>query len=86
MDLKNGNITKIWFNIGSIFCKFAGFGLQLYYQRAPSQVFRKDKGYTLHRSAEQLLFEPILHGCIYLQKEDSCPAKQLHAQGQQCKS
>ena len=32
----------------SIFCKFAGFGLQLYDQRVPSQVLRKDKGYKLH--------------------------------------
>ena len=32
----------------SIFCKFAGFGLQLYDQRVPSQVFRRDKGYKLH--------------------------------------
>ena len=29
-------------------CKFAGFGLHLYYQRGPLQVLRKDRGYTLH--------------------------------------
>ena len=32
----------------SIFCKFSGFGLQLYYQRAPSKFIRKVNGYTLH--------------------------------------
>ena len=31
-----------------MYCKFAGFGPQLYDQRVPSQALRKDKGYKLH--------------------------------------
>ena len=31
-----------------VFRKFAEFGLKLYYQRVPSQVFHRDKGYTFH--------------------------------------
>ena len=43
------------------FSKFAGFGLQLYYQRAPSQLFAKKKVSvtTFFESAEQLLFRTI---------------------------
>ena len=54
---KNGSSdTLIWrsnqviwkYAKSSIVCKFAGFHLQPYYRGALSQVFHKDKGYTLH--------------------------------------
>ena len=52
----------------SIFCKFAGCGLQLYYQRAPLQVLQKSKCYTLHSFLRicraTILFGTISHGCF----------------------
>ena len=69
----------------SIFCKFARFGFQLYYHRAPSQLFRKDKGYKLNnflRIFKATTFETISHiSHISSQKEDSCPANNFMFKG-----
>ena len=74
----------------SILFRFAGFDLQLYYQRTPSQVFHKGKGYSyvtqLSVSLQSIYFSKQFHMaaslCISSQKKFS---KQLHVQGQQYK-
>ena len=49
MDLKKYPKYYVWKYVKrSISYKFAGFGLQLYYQGAPSLVFCQDKAYRSH--------------------------------------
>ena len=79
-----------------IFGKFAECGLQLYYQGAPLQLFRKDKGYTLHSFLRicraTILFEIISHVyfSMYLSyifpKGRWLSIKQLNFRGQQYKN
>ena len=74
---------NIWKYVKSlIFCKFVGFGLQLYYLRTPSHVLRKDKDYTLHnflRIFRATTLRNNFAASLYIsyissKMEDSCPA------------
>ena len=71
-------VTKIYENMQNVqyFSKFAGFGLQLYYQRAPSQLFRKEKGfrYNFFRICRATTFQNYFISHISSWTEDSCSA------------
>ena len=67
--------------------KFAGFGLQLYYQRAPSQLFRKEKGYPLQlfSNLQSNYFSELFHISHIFMKGRQLLSNKLPVQDQQYK-
>ena len=82
-------VTKIYENMQNVqYCsKFAGFGLQLYYQRAPSQLFRKEKGYALQlfSNLQSNYFSELFHISHIFMKGRQLLSNKLPVQDQQYK-
>ena len=82
-------VTKIYENMQNVqYCsKFAGFCLQLYYQRAPSQLFRKEKVYPLQlfSNLQSNYFSELFHISHIFMKGRQLRSNKLPVQDQQYK-